>query len=97
MTASLACGHRYLALRTLHQPRQCNRSSNKSPHNSIKLVAWRNNYPLISARSSPVSSAGYAALNQQFDKVLAIPGAAEVLKPSIDVLQSKLAALSVAS
>jgi hypothetical protein len=33
-------------------------------------------------------------LNQLFDKVLAIPGAAEVLKPTIDALKAKLAVLS---
>jgi Bacterial protein of unknown function (DUF937) len=33
-------------------------------------------------------------LNQLFDKVLAIPGVAEVLKPTIDVLKTKLAALT---
>jgi len=33
-------------------------------------------------------------LNQLFDKVLAIPGAAEVLKPTIDALKGKLAVLS---
>ena len=35
------------------------------------------------------------ALNQQFDKVLAIPGVADVLKPSIDALQGTLATLTV--
>jgi hypothetical protein len=34
------------------------------------------------------------ALNQLFDKVLAIPGVAEVLKPAIDSLKTKLAALA---
>ena len=34
-------------------------------------------------------------LNQQFSKVLAIPGAAETLKPSIDALKAKLASLTV--
>jgi hypothetical protein len=34
------------------------------------------------------------ALNQLFDKVLAIPGVAEVLKPAIDSLKTKLAALT---
>jgi Bacterial protein of unknown function (DUF937) len=33
-------------------------------------------------------------LNQQFSKVLAIPGAAEVLRPSIDALKAKLASLT---
>ena len=33
-------------------------------------------------------------LNQQFDKVLAIPGAAEVLQPSIDALKVRLALLT---
>jgi hypothetical protein len=33
-------------------------------------------------------------LNQLFDKVLAIPGVAEVLKPAIDSLKTKLAALA---
>ena len=32
-------------------------------------------------------------LNQAFDKVLAIPGVAELLKPTIDALKVKLAAL----
>jgi len=35
-----------------------------------------------------------AALNQLFDKVLAIPGVGEVLKPSIDALKTKLASLA---
>jgi len=34
------------------------------------------------------------ALNQMFDKVLAIPGASEELKPSIDALKTKLASLA---
>jgi hypothetical protein len=33
-------------------------------------------------------------LNQLFDKVLAIPGVAEVLKPTIDALKAKLAMLA---
>jgi hypothetical protein len=33
-------------------------------------------------------------LNQLFDKVLAIPGVAEVLKPTIDALRAKLAVLA---
>src|SRR5262245_24904646 len=33
-------------------------------------------------------------LNQLFDKVLAIPGVAEVLKPTIDALKAKLAVLA---
>jgi hypothetical protein len=33
-------------------------------------------------------------LNQLFDKVLAIPGVAEVLKPTIDALKAKLAVLT---
>jgi len=35
-----------------------------------------------------------ATLNQLFDKVLVIPGAAEVLKPSIDAIKAKLASLT---
>jgi hypothetical protein len=35
-----------------------------------------------------------AAFNQLFDKVLAIPGVAAVLKPSIDALKTKLASLA---
>jgi hypothetical protein len=34
------------------------------------------------------------ALNQLFGKVLAIPGTAEVLKPSIDAIKAKLASLT---
>jgi hypothetical protein len=34
------------------------------------------------------------ALNQLFDKVLAVPGVAEVLKPTIDILKTKLAQLT---
>jgi hypothetical protein len=34
------------------------------------------------------------ALNQMFDKVLAIPGASDELKPSVDALKAKLAALA---
>jgi hypothetical protein len=33
-------------------------------------------------------------LNQLFDKVLAIPGVSEVLKPTIDLIKAKLAMLS---
>ena len=33
-------------------------------------------------------------LNQLFDKVLAIPGVGEVLKPTIDLLRAKLAMLT---
>jgi hypothetical protein len=33
-------------------------------------------------------------LNQLFDKVLAIPGVSEVLKPTIDALRAKLAVLT---
>jgi hypothetical protein len=34
------------------------------------------------------------AVNQLCDKVLAIPGVAEVLKPSVDTLKAKLTALA---
>ena len=34
------------------------------------------------------------SLNQLFDKVLAIPGVAELLKPTIDALRAKLAVLT---
>jgi hypothetical protein len=34
------------------------------------------------------------SLNQLFDKVLAIPGVAELLKPTIDALRAKLALLT---
>jgi hypothetical protein len=40
-----------------------------------------------------VTSPLMPAVNQLFDKVLAIPGVAEVLKPAIDTLKGKLAAL----
>jgi hypothetical protein len=33
-------------------------------------------------------------LNQLFDKVLAIPGVAELLKPTIDALKAKLVVLA---
>jgi hypothetical protein len=33
-------------------------------------------------------------LNQLFDKVLAIPGVSDVLKPTIDLLKAKLAMLT---
>ena len=33
-------------------------------------------------------------LNQLFDKVLAIPGVADVLKPTIDALKAKLVVLT---
>jgi Bacterial protein of unknown function (DUF937) len=39
-------------------------------------------------------SSAMTALNQLFDKVLAIPGVGEVLKPTIDALKGKLAALA---
>jgi hypothetical protein len=34
------------------------------------------------------------ALNELFDKVLAIPGVAQLLKPAIDTLKAKLEALA---
>jgi hypothetical protein len=34
------------------------------------------------------------SLNQLFDKVLAIPGVAELLKPTIDTLRAKLTLLT---
>jgi hypothetical protein len=36
-----------------------------------------------------------STLNQLFDKVLAIPGVAEIIKPTIDTLKAKLATLTV--
>ena len=44
---------------------------------------------LLAALVNPVMP----ALNQLFDKVLAIPGVAELLKPTIDTVKAKLAAL----
>ena len=41
-----------------------------------------------------VVSPSLPALNQLLDKVLAIPGVAEVLKPTIDTLKAKLAVLT---
>jgi hypothetical protein len=35
-----------------------------------------------------------STLNQLFDKVLAIPGVAEIIKPTIDTLKAKLATLT---
>jgi hypothetical protein len=35
-----------------------------------------------------------STLNQLFDRVLAIPGVAEVIKPTIDSLKAKLATLT---
>jgi hypothetical protein len=35
-----------------------------------------------------------STLNQLFDKVLAIPGVAEIIKPTIDTLKAKLAILT---
>jgi hypothetical protein len=35
-----------------------------------------------------------STLNQLFDKVLAIPGVAEVIKPTIDALRARLATLT---
>jgi hypothetical protein len=35
-----------------------------------------------------------ATINEQFDKVLAIPGVGEVLKPVVDTLKTRLANLS---
>jgi hypothetical protein len=39
-------------------------------------------------------SPGMSTLNQLFDKVLAIPGVAEIIKPTIDTLRAKLASLT---
>jgi hypothetical protein len=36
------------------------------------------------------------ALNQLIDRVLAIPGVAEIIKPTIDTLKAKLAVLAAA-
>ena len=35
-----------------------------------------------------------SVLNQLFDKALAIPGVAEIIKPTIDTLKAKLATLT---
>jgi hypothetical protein len=35
-----------------------------------------------------------STLNQLFDKVLAIPGVAEIIKPTIDTLKAKLTTLT---
>jgi len=45
---------------------------------------------LVAAIVNPVMP----TLNQLFDKVLAIPGVSEVLKPTIDLLKTKLAMLT---
>jgi hypothetical protein len=45
---------------------------------------------MLAGLVNPVMS----TLNQLFDKVLAIPGVAEILKPTIDVLKAKLAVLT---
>jgi hypothetical protein len=37
-----------------------------------------------------------STLNQLFDRVLAIPGVADIIKPTIDALRVKLAALTAA-
>lgn len=37
---------------------------------------------------------GMSTLNQLFDRVLAIPGVAEVIKPTIDALRAKLVTLT---
>ena len=34
------------------------------------------------------------SINQLFDKVLAIPGVADIIKPTIDTLKAKLAMLT---
>ena len=39
-------------------------------------------------------SPGMSTLNQLFDKVLVIPGVAEIIKPTIDTLRAKLASLT---
>ncbi|MGB6446495.1 MAG: DUF937 domain-containing protein [Xanthobacteraceae bacterium] len=44
-----------------------------------------------------IVSPAMPALNQQFDKALAVPGVAEVLKPSIDTLKAMLASLTSAA
>jgi hypothetical protein len=36
-----------------------------------------------------------STLNQLFDKVLAIPGVAEIIKPTLDTLKAKLATLTI--
>jgi hypothetical protein len=45
---------------------------------------------LLSGLVNPVMP----ALNQLFDRVLALPGVAEIIKPTIDVLRAKLATLT---
>jgi hypothetical protein len=52
---------------------------------------------LSAAQRSAVTSAvnpTMPSLNQLFDKLLAVPGAAEELKPTVDDLKAKLAALT---
>jgi hypothetical protein len=44
-----------------------------------------------------IISPAIPTLNQQFDKALAVPGVAEVLKPSIDTLKTMLASLTSAA
>jgi hypothetical protein len=35
-----------------------------------------------------------STLNQLFDRVLAIPGVADIIKPTIDILRAKLVSLT---
>jgi hypothetical protein len=47
---------------------------------------------VIAGLVNPVMS----TLNQLFDRVLAVPGVADIIKPTIDTLRVKLAALTTA-
>ena len=50
----------------------------------------------LSSHSSVDVACGVWTLNQLFDKVLAISGVAEILKPTIDTLRAKLTTLTAA-
>jgi hypothetical protein len=51
--------------------------------------------PADTRRAIPgVDALAMATLNQMFDRVLAIPGAADVLRPTIDTLKQRLTAIS---
>ena len=49
----------------------------------------------VQVAAQAVDHLGTASLLELFDKVLAIPGVAELLKPTIDALRAKLAVLTV--
>src|SRR5262249_9971523 len=69
-----------------------------SPHGRAAKDTPKNGGVIMTAQMLTTTARSLRAclpsLNQLFDKVLAIPGVSEVLKPTIDALRAKLAVLT---